>query len=275
MGGTVNTNPTPAVFNTGQVLLGWAALYRRTEETRFREAARRAVDWLIDAQDPDGNWRRGNSRYANARNTVYNVKAAWGMVEAGRACNWADAVAAGVRAAEYCVSRQTGNGWFADCCLSDAERPLLHTIAYSMQGLVGIGRAAGRRDFVDAARVTAESLALLIDETGFIPGRIDRAFQGTVDWCCLTGTAQTSIVWSQLDRYAGEQRYAEPRRRANRYLMARHNLTSSDPVFRGGVFGSWPFWGDYGRNKVLNWAVKFFIDALYLEMTPGSHGWVE
>src|SRR5205814_287313 len=95
MGGTVNADPSPAVFNTGQVLLGWAALYRRTRDTRFRDAARRAVDWLLETQDPDGNWRRGNSRYANSRNTVYNVKAGWGMVEAGIACEWPDAVAAG------------------------------------------------------------------------------------------------------------------------------------------------------------------------------------
>ena len=113
-----------------------------------------------------------------------------------------------------------------------------------------------------------------MDGEGFIPGQINQAFLGVVDWCCLTGTAQTSIVWSQLDRIDGGDRYSEPRRRANRYLMARHNLTSPDPVFRGGVFGSWPFWGDYGHNRILNWAVKFFIDALYLEATPKRHGWV-
>ena len=48
--------------------------------------------------------------------------------------------------------------------------------------------------------------------------------------------------------------------------MRRHNLTSADPVIRGGVFGSWPVWGDYGRLMVLNWAAKFFVDALLLEI---------
>jgi hypothetical protein len=275
MGARVDSPPTPAVFNTGQVLLGWSALYRRTGDERYRIAARRAIDWLLECQDPDGNWRRGNSNFADARTTVYNVKAGWGMVEAGLACGWPDAVAGGVRSAEYCISKQASNGWFADCCLGDASRPLLHTIAYSMQGLVGIGRAVGRRDLLEAAHKTADSLAHLMDGAGFIPGRIDPAFQGRVEWCCLTGTAQTSIVWSQLDRLEGSERYAESRRLANRYLMARHNIASQDPAFRGGVFGSWPFWGGYGQNKVLNWAVKFFIDALYLEMTPASHGWVE
>ncbi len=56
MGGKVNNpHPTPAVFNTGQVLLGWAALYHRTKEQRFLDAARRAADWMIEVQEPSGN----------------------------------------------------------------------------------------------------------------------------------------------------------------------------------------------------------------------------
>ena len=39
MGGKFNTAPTPAVFNTGMVLLGWSALISRTGEQRFRAAA--------------------------------------------------------------------------------------------------------------------------------------------------------------------------------------------------------------------------------------------
>ena len=37
MGGRFNSNPTPAVFNTGMVLLGWSALIRRTGEARFKK----------------------------------------------------------------------------------------------------------------------------------------------------------------------------------------------------------------------------------------------
>src|SRR5205807_1741250 len=120
-------------------------------------------------------------------------------------------------------------------------------------------------EYIEAAACTARSLIELMDGTGYVPGRINAQFRGTVDWCCLTGTAQTSVVWSQLYEITGGSRYRDARRLANRYLMARHNISSDDPAFRGGVFGSWPFWGGYGRNKVLNWAVKFFIDALLLE----------
>jgi hypothetical protein len=266
MGGKVNPNPTPAVFNTGQVLLGWSALYRETGEFRFLEAARRASAWLIRMQDTDGNWTSGNSEFANPKATLYNVKAAWGLCEAGRAGVGEQAIAAAVRNAEYCLTRQTENGWFADCCLGDPVRPLLHTIAYTMQGLLGISQLVDRTEFLKAAEKTALGLMALMDSEGFIPGRIDSAFRGACSWCCLTGTAQTSIVWSQLFALTGDEQFRSARRTANRYLMRRHNLTSPDSAIRGGVFGSWPVWGEYGRLMVLNWATKFFVDALLLEM---------
>src|SRR5262249_10315681 len=62
MGGKLNSQPSPAVFNTGMVLLGWASLIRRTDEDRFKHAAIRASDWLVETQEPDGTWQRGNSK---------------------------------------------------------------------------------------------------------------------------------------------------------------------------------------------------------------------
>src|SRR5438309_502486 len=235
MGGQRNSNPTPAIFNTGQVLLGWAALYKRTRDDKFLRAGRRAAQWLVEMQESNGGWVRGNSAFADSGTTTYNVKAAWGLAEFARVASDEPALAAAVRNAEYATAKQLPNGWFADCCLTDASRPLLHTIAYTMQGLLGIGQITGRKDFIDAAARTADSLRNLMDEEGFIPGRIDRNMAGTVDWACLTGTAQTSIVWSQLFRLSGERKYAEAVPRANTYLMARHDIASADPAIRGGL----------------------------------------
>ncbi|CAM5364675.1 hypothetical protein [Rhodanobacter lindaniclasticus] len=48
----------PTIFNTGQVLFGWLAAWKQTQDTRFRDSAVRSADWLVAAQDPDGAWRR-------------------------------------------------------------------------------------------------------------------------------------------------------------------------------------------------------------------------
>lgn len=263
MGGPYNTDPTPAVFDTGMVLLGWSSLYRATGIESFRTAGVRAGQWLLDMQEPNGHWVRGNNAlYANPDSTVYNVKAAWGLAEMGVATQDRTFVDAAVRNAEYTLTRQRPNGWFEDCCLEDKERPLLHTIAYTMQGLIGIGRLTGRQDFIDGAARTSESLMRLMTEDGFIPGKIDCNFRGASGWCCLTGTAQTAIVWSQLGALTGRPQFRQAAERANRYLMARHDISNADLSIRGGLAGSWNVWGDYGRFKVLNWATKFLADAL-------------
>jgi len=46
------------------------------------------------------------------------------------------------------------------------------------------------------------------------------------------------------------------------FLKGTQNRRSREPGVRGGIKGSWPVGGDYGAYEVLNWATKFFADAL-------------
>ena len=186
-----------------------AALFRETGSDRFRVSGERAARWLIEMQEPNGHWIRSNSQFANSTLTVYNVKAAWGLAEMGVALEAPEFVAAAVRNAEFALTQQLPNGWFQHCCLYDGDRPLLHTIGYAMQGLIGIGKVVNRPEFLEAATRTAGALMRLMDKEGFIPGKIDRNFKASVDWCCLTGSAQTSVVWSELERLTGDSSYGE------------------------------------------------------------------
>jgi hypothetical protein len=270
MGGKFNQNPTPAVFNTGMVLLGWSALIRATADDRIKTAACRASDWLVSMQEPNGNWIRGNSQYANSSATIYNVKAAWGLCEAGIALNQPHKVQAALRNAEFCLTRQQPNGWFRDCCLENPTQPLLHTLAYTMQGLLEIGKLTNRKDLIAAAQKMADAEMAILAEDGFLPGCQDAQFHGTVSWCCLTGSAQTSIAWSALYSLTGQDKYREAASRINRYLMAHHDIRNPDPRLRGGLPGSWPVDGQYGRLRILNWATKFLVDALSGQKYQGA-----
>jgi Prenyltransferase and squalene oxidase repeat len=269
MAGKFNANPTPAVFNTGMVLLGWAALIARGEPG-YEDAARRAADWLLSCQNSDGHFVRGNSQLAAAHATLYNVKAAWGLCEAGVALGDHRYVDAAVRNARYCLFRQHPNGWFPDCCLSDPQAPLLHTLAYTMQGLVGIAKQTGHSDFFAGAQRLADAELRIMGSDGFIPGRQRADFSAPVRWCCLTGSAQTSIVWGELFLRTGDSKYRQAVELVNRYLMSRHDIRNSDPRLRGGLAGSWPVWGEYGRLMVLNWATKFLVDALRIQQRIAS-----
>src|SRR5207244_4170744 len=65
-GGAIGERESPAVFNTGQVLLGWLTAFDETGQGSFADAARRAARYLVATLDPDGHWRSNNSRFARA-----------------------------------------------------------------------------------------------------------------------------------------------------------------------------------------------------------------
>ena len=156
MGGKLNQNPTPAVFNTGMVLLGWSALARATGDEGFRTAATRACDWCAEAR---AGWQLDSRQLpVRARRSDHvQRESGGGAVRRRRRLRPGRVVLAAVRNAEFCLTRQQANGWFRDCCLDDPERPLLHTIAYTAQGLLEIGRMTGREDLIAAARRTADA----------------------------------------------------------------------------------------------------------------------
>ncbi|GAB6064063.1 hypothetical protein [Deferrisoma palaeochoriense] len=265
MGGRVDFPPSPAVFNTGMVMLGWLSLYHDTGEQRFLDASERAAAWLVEVQESDGRWQKGNSRFADGRATVYNTRVAWALAWHGTTTGNDGYVEAAVRNAEYALQSQRENGWFADCCLSNPEAPLVHTLAYATRGLLELGVLLDRQDFVAAARRTADALLERVEADGHLPGRFNASFEPAVRWCCMTGSAQMSVIWAKLFEQTGHPAYLDGARRVNRYLMARHDITNPDERIRGGVPGAWPVWGDYGRLMILNWATKFFVDALLAE----------
>ncbi|MCF8107510.1 MAG: hypothetical protein K9J81_00805 [Desulfohalobiaceae bacterium] len=262
MGGRVDSQPTPAMFNTGQVLLGWSALLADTGDQRFVSAGRRAADWMCAAQKDDGSWDVGNSLFADQQATVYNVKAAWGLGLFGLLVGNEQYVKCACQAAEYALLRQEDNGWFHECCLTDPSKPLLHTLAYTMQGLLELGLLTGNREYLLGVRRTADSLIQILQPSGFLPGRLNRDFSPAVSWCCLTGSAQTAIVLFQLFKLTGQRQYRDAADSLLDYLLARHDIRSDHPSVRGGIPGSWPVNGAYGRFMILNWATKFFIDAM-------------
>src|SRR5437899_2290286 len=56
-----------------------------------------------------------------------------------------------------------------------------------------------------------------------------------------------------------------------RFLKRTQNRHTREPGVRGGIKGSWPVGGDYGAYEVLNWATKFFADALMRHEAVETH----
>lgn len=261
-GGVLGEPPTPAIFNTGQVLLGWLAAYHETRGEEFARAARRAADFLVAALDDDGVWRRGNSMFADRRATNYNARTAWALAEAGQAFAEPRYSKAAALALRGIARQQHENGWLPACCLTDPAEPLLHTVAYAIRGLLEGGRVLGDAELIAAAARAAAGIAERVDDRGTLPGRLTAAWGPAAKWRCLTGEAQMANIWLRLEAVTGDAGWSAPVARVLHALKATQSRNAGDPGIRGGIKGSSPMTGEYGRFEVLNWATKFFADAL-------------
>jgi len=262
-GGRIDAKPVvPVTFNTGQILLGLAAGYR--ELGAYGDAMTRAADWLVATQDPDGCWRKFPTPFAKPGEKAYETHVAWGLFEAERAAPRRGYGEAGLRQVRWALGLQKDNGWIDKCCLTDARRPLTHTLGYALRGVVEAYRLSGDTLFLHAARRTAEGLLTALGRDGFLPGRLSSDWRGAVAWACLTGTVQIAHSWLLLYDAVGDVRYRDAAFLANRYVRKTMSI-DGPPETRGGIKGSFPIDGDYGPYEYLNWAVKFAVDSNLLE----------
>jgi hypothetical protein len=271
-GGVVGERTSPAVFNTGQAVFGWLAAFAETGSGVFAGAARRAASFLVATLDEDGMWRRGTSQFADPQATLYNARTAWGLAEAGRRLGAPEFTAAAARNLRAVARRQHDDGWLPDCCLNDPLRPLLHTIAYAIRGLLEGGRVLQDARLIARAALAAERIAAAVGPDGRLPGRFAQGWRSAAPWSCLTGQAQITNIWLRLFEITGERRWLEPVPAVLRFLKSTQNRASRDPGLRGGVKGSFPLGAEYGPYQTLNWATKFFIDALICDerITSGA-----
>ncbi len=262
-GGKIDSRPVvPVTFNTGQIVLGLAAAEQAFGH--YRLSMRRAADWLVETQDPDGGWRRHPTPFAAAGEKAYETHVAWGLFEAAGidpSRGYGEAAIANVR---WALGHQSSNGWIRECCLDDADNPLTHTIGYALRGILEGYRFSNDPTLLDAARKTADGLLEAQGADGYLPGRLRSDWSAVSAWVCLTGTAQIAHCWLLMHKYTREPRYADAAFLGNRFV--RRSVRIDGPLeTRGGVKGSFPVNGDYGRYEYLNWAAKFLADSLMLE----------
>lgn len=264
-------NP-PVVFNTGQVIFGLLAAYEAAGNQKLLSAAKRAAEWLRSVQAEDGAWHQFDYRDVVH---VYNTRTAWALVELGRVAAEPGLIAAAEANLDWALAQQLPNGWFRHCAFDPDEDPFLHTLAYTIQGLLETGLRLQRPDMVAAAERACRAVLDHVDVRGFIPGTFDERWRATARYSCLTGNAQMAVQWYRLYTLTGDPAWAEGARRTLRFLKSLHDCDTTRPEVRGAVKGSHPIWGRYLFGTYPNWAAKFFIDALLLEegLANGQGSW--
>ena len=261
-GAETGKNEFPIVFNTGQVIFGIARAFHETKDVKYKKSAIRAADWLVKAQNKDGFWDKFD--YLNQTH-VYNTRTAWALLKAYDATKKDAYLKAAAKNIDWALTQQLNNGWFMKSAFHEKQEPLLHTIAYTIQGILEVGRYLKNQKYINSAKKAADVLLELQRKYGSLAGSFDENWKSSVSWSCLTGDSQMSIIWLRFYSLTKNKRYLNAAKKINNYAKSTQDIKSGNKGIKGGIKGSYPVYGWYAPFCYTNWAAKFFIDALMLE----------
>ena len=252
------------VFDTGQVLFGFVRAFEETGEKRFKVAALKAGDWLIDVQEDIGTWRKYAVR--EIAHTYY-ARVAWSLTRLHYISNNDRYIEGCKRNIDWVLSQQQENGWFDNAAFTQEghAHPYTHTIAYTIRGVLESGIYLQRNDYIDAARKAMDGLLNALPEDGEVCGAYDKNWNGNSHFSCLTGNSQLAIIFFKLYQLTGIDNYLSTGKRINNFMLSKQEMRTNNKNIYGAIAGSYPVWGEYIHYMYPNWAVKFFIDSLLLE----------
>ncbi len=265
-GGYVEQNRPSVVFNSGQILRGMLALYEHNKDPRWKEAALRCIEWIWAQLDEHGRFSQNDYMGAIRVYGTYVVapildwlphfpenRDSWNVL-ATRHLSWV-------------CTQQNEVGWFANCDNTQHknDKPIIHTIAYTIDGMWNAGLALNNEDFKASALLPARVLATDFLTRGILNGRYTANWSG-VEAFIPTGGAQLAIVWHSIYVHTREAIWKEAYEKMNTLLcvIARRGARQSKDSL-GALQGSFPIWGRYEPFGLPNWATKYFLDTLLNE----------
>ena len=258
-----NDDQVPAAFNTGQVVLGWNRAFQETGDSRFLEASVRACRFLVDCVDEAGIFRQGLSPRPTNPTRSYYTRVAYAMAWTGRLAGEATFEKVGRRHLDWVLGQLQPDGWFLHAGFDDDDTPLTHTMAYTAEGLLYAGELLGEDRYIDASRRHSVAAAHACERRRFfLAAHFSSGWKSTDRFSCVPGNAQFATLWLQHGRRDGDLALINTGLKMVEWLKERQTLDNVEPGIRGGLQGAWPIDGGYSVYNYVNWAAKYFVDAL-------------
>jgi len=251
----------PMVYDSGQVIFGFISLYTFTKEEKFLKSAIKSADWIVDVQEEDGSWKK--FAFNNIPHTYYS-RVSWALLELYKITNFDNYKKSAIKQLKWVLENQASNGWYNKASFFKDNKPVLHTIAYTIDGLWECGRILNNSSLMNSAKKAADVLLLLSERDGIISGYYSN-WKSITGHKCLTGLSQMSIIWLNLFLYTKDTRYLNQALLTNNFVKSRQIIQTNHKNLYGALASSYPIWGNYMPFNYLNWAVKFFLDSLILE----------
>ena len=267
----------PSIFNTGQILLGLSAVLEhcathtppaawQLDVERLRAAVHGAGDFLADQVTAAGPYDPAHS-FRNKVRTYYS-RATYGLMRAGQVTGNGRMLAAARRHFDWVADQQRPDGWIEHWGF-DEDLAVLHTIAYTLRGLVEAGHGLGDARYFAVVRRALDRLATF-DRAHFaypdlIPSHF-RADGSFLNELCITGMSQLSLAILKLpEEHRGEAHTAW----AGRLIQATKHFQLRgfrEPLMNGVMPASFPLRGTYQPGDLIEWGTKFFLDTMLVEL---------
>jgi MoaA/NifB/PqqE/SkfB family radical SAM enzyme/predicted SAM-dependent methyltransferase/rhamnogalacturonyl hydrolase YesR len=268
----------PRVFNTGQVMLGWLALYQATGDSKYINAARQAADWIISCLAPDGSWGRGT--YQGPR--AYKSRVSWALLELFTITGEERYRKGTDSSLQWILAQARPNGWFDNISLSDPHKPWTHLIGYVLVGLLEIIRIGSahinHEEILKLLHNAAQGIMAAYNEgkklygsSYILPATFDPNWQSQDGWSCVTGNAQLEFFLRRLSHFIQDSQLIDTADQIMDDTKRIHLLDGiRDPNLMGGLQGGVPIAAPYASFAIPNWGVKFFADSLLQRLMPFS-----
>lgn len=259
----------PNIFNAGQILLGLTdlaecgiqlELITDSQKKELDRAIERCARFMSDNVEHDGKL---NTQYTFRNNQgSYHTRSTYGLIRAALYLNNIEYVQSAKRHINFVVNKQRKDGWIDDWSFT-AEFAVLHTTVYTLRGILEASLLLDNRKFLDAVIKGVEHLYYYPSSWDGLPPSHLNSEGSVIDQLCITGLSQLSIVLSKLYEKTGNELYKQ---RFNIIVSAitKFQIRDEDNNINGAMPASWPPYGKYQANDLIEWGIKFHLDSMLI-----------
>ncbi len=255
-------NQSKSIFNSAQIIIGLVSIYNYTSSKDYLNALLKCAKWIVENQNNDGSWSKHN--YQSGYTPSYYTRVSWPILLASEINGDKNLKRAAIKTLQLVQNRRLDNAFIKNSGFEKNSYAYIHTIAYVIRGFLESSIILGNEEFNDSAIDWAEVILKKFELNGKLPGAYFDNYKKISYFECLTGYCQLAIIWLKIFRLDNDYRFVNGALKAIdrvSYFLPKYTFIKK----KGGVPGSYPFYGKYMFMRQPNWATKFFIDAILLE----------
>lgn len=258
----VKTNK-PSIFNTGQILIGLESAYRFFEKKEYFSALEKAVNWLHSGIKGGKIWE--DHHYIKGYVPTYYTRVLFPMLRCNQLLKNPD-LEQNIRLVLNLFEKKIlPNFAIEDWGFFKDQPAPTHTIAYTIRGFMECALLLQDDSLFAKAEQSYLKLFEIAESKDRTAGEYSTDWSGNYSYRCVTGNAQLSIIGSLFYKKTGKEIFS----RATVFFLSeimKDPIQSPFPNWNGAVPGSRPWYGNYMKLRMPNWAAKFYLDAIFQQL---------